>query len=443
MERQSSEYQLVSLGCDDFGWNAAMTKPGSILYIASRLPCRSETFVYREVLALRGLGVRIITASLRRPETGLGDAQLERLAAESIIVYASFFQCIADLLREFALTPKRTTQTFISAFQDSLDGKEGRAGSVLKTLIQAAAGISLALRIRGRGVTRIHCHMAHAPATVGMYAAMQCRIPFSFTGHGADVFRDRSLLKQKLSRAIQVMCISDWHRAVYQRIHERLASEYPLVRCGVDTNAFRPDLRAELSGVDEQQSSPMILTVARLVPKKGVHLLVQALSCLQRAGLKFRAVIAGAGPELERVQTLARQLGLSGCIEWMGAITHADVTALMREADVFVLPCVIAPDGDRDGIPVVLMEAMAAGVPCVSSDFSAVRELIEDGISGRLVAPADVKGFARAIKSLMFDSEQRTTIRLNAFERVQSEFSTDLNARRLLSAFQPDYETVV
>ena len=408
----------------------------SILYLASRLPSRSETFVYREVSALRSSGVRIITASLRQPERGLGEPELERMAAESIVVYGSFLRIISDVICEFGCNASLTARTFVSALRDSFLEEKGQAVAVFKTWIQAAAGISLARRIRDVGVNRIHCHMAHAPATVGMYAAMQCCVPFSFTGHGADVFRDGSLLKQKLSRAAQVVCISRWHREVYQRIHARPVAGYPLVRCGVDTHTQSAQLSEKASPIDGGGAVPLILTIARLVPKKGVHLLVVALSRLRRLGYRFRVVVAGAGPEQERLQKLAVQCGVSGCIEWKGALAHSEVASLMGQASVFVLPCMIAADGDRDGIPVVLMEAMVAGVPCVSSDFPAIRELIDDGVSGRLVPPGDTKGLARAIEQLICDSSLRAKICRNGMLTVHSEFSTRVNTRRLLDVFQ-------
>lgn len=419
-----------------------MQTSSAILYIGSRLPSRSETFVYGEVIALRSFGVQVLTASLRPPETGLGAPELERMAMESIVVYGSLLRLGADVFLELAFHPSITALTFLAAIRDSLQKEAGQVAAIFKIWMQAMAGIALARRIRGLGVNRIHCHMAHATTTVGMYAAMQCSIPFSFTGHGADVFRDGSLLKQKLSRAIKVICISRWHREVYQRIVARPVDDYPLVRCGVGTDAEYSDFEAQDSHVDAIGDIPMILTVARLVPKKGVHLLVRALSRLQRLGRHFRAVVAGAGPELERLQKLADKCGLCGCIEWKGALAHSEVASLMREASVFVLPCVIAPDGDRDGIPVVLMEAMAAGVPCISSDFPAIRELIEDGVSGRLVPPADVNGLARAIETLIFDHSLRTHIRSRGREAVQLEFSSKLNARRLLSALQIEMEAV-
>ena len=419
-----------------------MPKSSSILYVASRLPCRSETFVYREVVALRSHGVRILTASLRQPESGLGEPELEKMAAESIVVYGSFARLIADVFSEAVLNLKRTARTFLAAFRDGFWEENKQGVYIFKILIQAAGGISLSRRIRGLGVSRIHCHLAHAPATVAMYAAMQSCIPFSFTGHGADVFRDGSLLKQKLSRAAQVVCISRWHREVYQRIHARPVAQYPLVRCGVDTETQSAGSDARQAAIPGGEALPLILTVARLVPKKGVHLLVQALARLHCAGRRFRAVVAGDGPELNSLQKLAVHCGVSGRIEWKGALIHSEVTALMRGASVFVLPCVIADDGDRDGIPVVLMEAMAVGVPCVSSDFPAIRELIEDGVSGRLIAPADVKELARAIEELISDSSLRARICFGGREAVSSEFSTRLNGHRLLDVFQGEREVV-
>ena len=421
---------------------AIMPKPCSILYVASRLPCRSETFVYREVVALRGYGVRILTASLRRPESGLGEPELEKMATESMVVYGSFARLIADVFAEVVLNFKLTARTFLTAFRDGFWEEHGQGRSIVKVLIQAAGGISLSRRIRGLGVNRIHCHMAHAPATVAMYAAMQSCIPFSFTGHGADVFRDGSLLKQKLSRADQVICISRWHREVYQRIHGRPVAEYPLVRCGVNPEVQTADSDVQQAAIGGDEAVPLILTVARLVPKKGVHILVRALARLHGAGRRFRAMVVGGGPELSSLQKLAVHCGVSAQIEWKGALIHSEVTSLMLGASVFVLPCVIANDGDRDGIPVVLMEAMAIGVPCVSSDFPAIRELIEDGVSGRLIPPADVNGVARAIEELICDSSLRAQIGCGGKDVVYAEFSTELNVRRLLRGFQNELGVV-
>jgi glycosyltransferase involved in cell wall biosynthesis len=187
----------------------------------------------------------------------------------------------------------------------------------------------------------------------------------------------------------------------------------------------------------------MILSVARLVPKKGVHVLVRALARLRDRSVAFRAVVAGDGAELNNLKALALACGVAACIEWTGAIDHSKVAGLIRESAVFALPCVVAKDGDRDGIPVALMEAMAAGVPCVSTDFPAIRELITDRVSGRLVPPEDPGALDQAIADLINDPLACASIAAAGKARVESEFSTALNAQRLSRVFNRDSEGAV
>lgn len=391
--------------------------------------------MYREVIALRNLGLRVVTASVRPPETGLGDDELERMAQSSVVVYKGATAVFKDFFLEIRRDAARTLRTVFIAMRDALQRDGHSFFSLAKTLVHAVSGISLAHRLRGLGVRRIHAHMAHVPTSIAMYASIHGRIPFSFTGHGADLFRDALLLKQKLVRASHVVCISEWHRDFYRQVHRRPAREYPLVRCGVDPGSWGAacvDSKAPAVGGD---SIPMILSVARLVPKKGIHVLVRALARMFHRGVVFRAVIAGAGTELQKLKVLALECGVARCIKWRGAVDHSEVARLIRASAVFALPCVIAKDGDRDGIPVVLMEAMAAGVPCVSTDLPAIRELIANGVSGRLVPPEDHVALDQAISELMNNPSARASIGAAGKERVESEFSTALNAERLFRVF--------
>ena len=413
------------------------------MYIASRLPSRSETFVYREVIALRNFGLEVVTASVREPETGLGDEELELMARSSFVVYKGVFAVIRDLYAELFRDASRTCRTVVTALHDSLDCHGYSPSRLSKTLVHAVSGISLARRIRCSAVRRIHAHMAHVPTSIAMYASMHGGIAFSFTGHGADLFRDASVLKSKLVRASHVVCISLWHRAVYYRLHRRPVHEYPLVRCGVDPGNWGGAEDESDHAAAGLEFVPMILSVARLVPKKGIDVLVRALGRMLHRGVAFRAVVAGDGPELESLKSLAGECGIARHMEWAGAIDHSKVAALIRRSAVFALPCVIASDGDRDGIPVVLMAAMASGVPCVSTDFPAIRELIEDGVSGRLVPAEDHGALEQAICELISDPAARVAMGAAGKEQVESEFSTTVNTRRLLRVFDSQAEVAL
>ena len=402
----------------------------AILYIASQLPKRSETFVYRELLALRAAGRRVLAASVHPPERGLGDPRLDALAEEAIGIYGpGIVRLLADAAVESIAHPARAVGVLCRAHLDAWGQSDVRGLGILKVFGQALAALALARRIRGSGVSHIHAHMAHVPATIAMYAARQLGIRFSFTGHAADIFRDRSLLKPKLERAAFVSCISEWHRGFYREIVARPDAEYPVIRCAVDTDDFTMGGGGSRSGV------PLILGVGRLVPKKGFDLLLEALSRLRSAGRAFRAVIGGDGPEAAALKALRDARGLSDAVELPGALSNADVRRLLGEADVFVLPCRVDASGDKDGIPVVLMEAMACGVSCISGDLPAIRELIRDGESGRLVPPGDADALTSALEQLLGHDHVSVAFGKAGRCRVLAEFSTEVNTSRLLSAF--------
>jgi hypothetical protein len=206
----------------------------TIAYIAGEFPKISETFVYREVRALRQHGRRVIAVSLNTatnvpPE--LNDLMQDRLVVYGEEKFTTFGQDVVDHI----VHPFRTIHTREVELTDALfPGEPFPLSARLKLPFQAAAGIGLARRLRNLGVEHIHCHFAHAPTTVGMYAAMQLDIPFSFTGHANDIFQRRALLKKKLQRASFVACISEWHKKFYESIQPDTENKYEVIRCGVE-----------------------------------------------------------------------------------------------------------------------------------------------------------------------------------------------------------------
>lgn len=396
----------------------------NLLYLSSFLPKRSETFVYREVLGLRARGHKVAIASLYQPDPALGDPALDELAAGAIVVYSGMRPLLRDALAFLASSPARGAAVLACAFGDALSADDLKSAARPKVLVQALAGLALARRAGGTGCRKLHVHMAHAAATVGMYAARALGIPFSFTGHAADLFRERCLLRKKLDRASFVACISEWHREWYRSIIHRPDADYPIMRCGVDVPETPFPVR---------DSGPLrILGLGRLVPKKGFDVLIRACAALHAAGLPVELTIAGDGPELAALQSL---VGSLPC-RFAGAVANRDVPALLAAADVFALPCRISPDGDRDGIPVVLMEAMAHGVCVVSGDLPTIRELVRDRVSGLMVPPGGVAPLDAALRELASDPALRARLAEGGRARVREEFSSQTNLARIESAFR-------
>ena len=291
----------------------------------------------------------------------------------------------------------------------------------LKHAVQALMGITAGWRLRHCGIVHVHAHMAHVPATVGLYIARTLGARFSFTGHAADLFVDRAALAFKLGQADFVACISYWHQGFYADVARVDSGRMPVVRCSV---AIPEAIAAERFE---------IVTVARLVAKKGLDLLIQAFA--QAAPPEWKLRILGDGPERARLITLVAELDMVDRIHFEGAQRHAVCLGAIAGAGLFVLPCRTASGGDRDGIPVVLMEAMAAGRAVIAGDLPAIRELIEDGVSGTLVSPDNIEDLAAAITALISKPKRRIAFGRAARARVASEFSDEVNLDRLEREF--------
>ena len=320
-------------------------RPVRVAYLTSVFPTPSETFIYREVRELRRRGWLVTAVSLREPANR--PQELEDLRYDSKLVYgkatkATLHAFGSELLDQFL----PTMGTLWTAIKDLLfPGEDMGLRARFRLLPQAVMGIGLARELLEDGVSHIHCHFAHAPTTVGMYAAQQLKISFSFTGHANDLFQRRALLKRKLERAAFVCCISNWHREFYRAICPGNNAVYPVIRCGVDSNSWneQPD-----SSVDSQFH---VLTVCRLVEKKGVDLLMRGLAAWKPAdpNVSWKLTIAGDGPERVMLERLSQVLGIAPKVEFLGAVDNEKVRNLLQSANVFALACRTDSSGDRDG----------------------------------------------------------------------------------------------
>ncbi|MEO0652308.1 MAG: glycosyltransferase, partial [Planctomycetota bacterium] len=287
---------------------------------------------------------------------------------------------------------------------------------------QARAGIALARRLRGARVEHLHIHFAHSAATVGMYAAQQAKLPFSITGHARDVFVEGSLLREKARRARVFAAVSrDARRRLARDLCLPLES-IDVAPCGVDLDRFQP------SG--ERPATGHVVAVGRLVEKKGFETLLRAVQ--QSGRPDVRLTLVGDGPQRSALEDLARELGIESRVRFAGARDGDWIARQLSTAELFALPAQVASDGDSDGIPVALMEAMASGVPIVTTRMGAIPELLDDGVEGRLVAPGDVQGLAQAIDGLLGDPQAREEMGRAARRRVEAERDLQRNAERLL-----------
>ena len=270
--------------------------------------------------------------------------------------------------------------------------------------------------LSARQIGLIHAHWIHSSGTVGMYASWLTGIPFSFTGHAVDLFRDRVALRDKIRRAKFIVCISEFHRRFYLE-HGAHESQLVTVHCGIETDRYKFRHRTSLPDI------PHIISIGRLIEKKGLEYLIDACGILRDRGVPFRCTIAGDGPLMDPLRKRIRAIKLETIVEVTGkAVLQENLSEFMQSGDLFAQPCVWSSDNDVDGTPRTLMEAMACGLPSISTRLAGIPDIIQDGESGLLVPPNDANALADSIQRLIEDTQLTDRLSRGGRDKVEREF---------------------
>ena len=397
-------------------------------YVLDLFPSVYQTYVLDELLQLEKAGLEIEVFSLQAPSAA--HPQHDRLQQLRAPIH-----CIpspARALGEYAQALGAALARFPLRYLQGLAQAVRRPGRM--ALLSFMRGVYLSRLPALRRVQHLHAHFALGANVVAMVAAHLCGLTFSFTTHAVDLFARPVGLCESLRAAGFAVTISEYNRDFIARsCGEHLAQRVRVVRAGIDPAAFAVGQRPA-------NGRPRILSVGRLVAKKGHRHLIEALALLRRRGYDFEVVVVGEGPERPALARLIDERGLSTQARLLGAVAQQEVRQLYAESDVFVLPCVVACDGDRDGIPVSLMEAMASGLPVVSTYCSAIPELITHGREGLLVEPGDVDGLSAALERLLTEAAARERLGQAGRERVLREFDVRRNAGELVALFAQTVE---
>jgi len=395
-----------------------------VLYIATNFTALTHTFITREVAQLRdlGLGVELLSLRTHSGEAGVSAPECD-LAGCRFAYPMPVRRLVPGVLRRALRHPLRFLRAARAAVLSRLDSPRTK----LKLLYQLGVAAALAPEIERLECDHIHAHFATSPATFAMFLGLLTETPFSFTGHAADIFREPVALDTKLRLAAATRAISDHNLRHYRTLVPALRRA-AVIHCGVDVQRFPCRSRS-------RAGAPLhIVAVGRLVPKKGFSHLIAALSLLQRRGVAWRADLIGEGPELDRLKRAAAAADLHN-LTFTGPLQQGAVRDLLGRADACVLPCVAAPDGDVDGIPVSLMEAMASGCPVISTRISGIPELIEDGVSGLLTPPGDAPALADALQRLATEPDLASRLSRGGRAKVEQEFNLSHAGEQLRDFF--------
>jgi colanic acid/amylovoran biosynthesis glycosyltransferase len=390
-------------------------------YLTSQYPATSHTFISREVAALRKLGLELDTFSIRPPSPA--ELQDQGIAAEARNTFTVLSQpattIIGAHLGTLLSNPLRYFRTLGRAFGHRPPGLRGLGLS----LAHFAEAVVVARELRRRGITRLHNHFANSAATVGFLATRLLQKPWSFTMHGISEtdYPAGLLLGRKIEAADFVACVSYFGRAQAMRlVTPNQWGKLHVVRCGLPLG----DLPEH-----SPRSAQRLIAVGRLSPEKGQAGLLEAFATVSRDHADLELLLVGDGPEAARLHAIAGTLGISERVRFSGRLSEPDTLREIAAADILVLPSFM------EGLPIVLMEAMAMGTAVIASRVAGIPELVEDGKSGLLFTPSNWDELAACLRRLADDDGLRERLVTRGRAAVSTEFDEGRSAMQLRDLF--------
>lgn len=403
---------------------------GGVGYVCRKFPVLSETFILNEILSLEKLGMPVQIFSLLPPRDPRIHEGVVRLKAS--IHHVPGWADRRLLLRHARRAWERNRPVYRKQLMKVLLSFNRH---LLWRFLQAGWVADRAHRLE---LEHLHAHFANRTATVARFASQLTGIPYSFTAHAFDIYRgaDLGAVAEKMRDAAFTVTVSDYNVDFLRELASEDEARIELVRNGVDFERFRP--------AERPPEDPFtILAVARLVEKKGLPVLVEACRLLHERGRDFRCRMVGKGNQRGLLERMIREGGLKGKVKILPPHTQEEIVERFHEAHCVALPCVVGEDGNRDGLPVSIVEALAAGVPVISTPVTGVPEAVFDGKNGFVVPERDPKTLADRIERLMDEPELLASMRAAARPAAQGLFDQELTARQLHELFRETVRTVL
>jgi len=414
-------------------------------YILKGYPRTSETFILNEIFLLEQMGLKPSIFSLKKPVAEKPHAVISKIKAP--VTYlpqappseeGGLFVMLRRNLPLFAASHRqlfwgRPLIYLNTLFEALWLSAKYRRAAFIKEFLQAGF-IALAVMESGR-IRHLHAHFCHASTVVAMLASRLSGLPFSFTAHAKDIYREDmnpgDLLPLKLRRARFAVTCTKANQVYLDRLRPPRTPLYTIYH-GLDISLFAPSE----DSVIKHAAPPLILSVGRMVEKKGFTYLVEACGLLKEKGYQFQClIVGGVEQQTEKIKRLIEQLKLEQTVTLRAAVTQEELRVIYEQATLFALPCQILADGDRDGIPNVLVEAMAMKLPVVSTSVSGIPELIQDHVNGLLAPQKNAEALAAAMEELLNNAELRGQLGQAARATVCRDFDARRNVVALKKLF--------
>jgi len=420
--------------------NEPATRPLRLAYLMSRFPKATETFILYEILELERLGhrVEIFPLVLHREGT------LQPGAVELVQRAHDIRPVSPEVLRAQVHWLRRRPRRYVGAWAAAIRGNIRSPRFLLRALVAVPLGATFARRMETLRIDHIHAHWATHPALAAYVAAKLTGLPYSFTAHAHDIYVDRAMLDEKIRAARFVVTISEQNRRLFEGWYGSSATaKVAVIHCGADPAVFtaspaEPGTARPVGG--SAATLLRILSIASLQPQKGQRFLIDACRLLVDRGLAVQCQLVGEGEERSALLGRIRELGLQDVVELLGSQPRDRVAELLGRADVVVQPSVVLRSGKTEGIPVALMEALAAERAVVASRLSGIPELVVDGETGLLVEPGNPIALADAIQRLAGDPDLRGRLGRAGRELVLAEFDLRRNTAALADRFRESIE---
>lgn len=406
-------------------------KQPTLGYILKGYPRISETFISNEILLLERLGFTMRLFPMRQPRESFSHASVKDIKARvdylPTELLTDFFRLLRPNIFLAAKKPKKFKETLCTAAQGISKGKEL---ATLKHFLQAGYLTNNHLD-NDKSIAHLHGHFAHSPTSVTMFASLLSGIPFSFTAHAKDIYTsDKEKLRKKINHAQFVVTCTKHNAEYLQAIAGDCPTPIYCIYHGIDLHLFQ-----QTTLPTETHNPYNLLTVARMTQKKGLPTIYRALAGLKQKNIRFRHTLIGDGDDRQKILDLISSLGLTDHCTWIGTQTHEEVLLHFKSSDLFVLGCEIADNGDRDGIPNVLVESLAMGVPALSTTVSAIPEILIDGKTGMTVPPSQPEQLERAMLRILTDQKLRKQLIAGGQALVKDHFDNSRWIQKLAEIF--------